>query len=193
MIASQCEPSMIPVILISFLLLTVSQAEFLVGRLREGQYEHPALNGWLTPHRARARCERDRTCGGFTYKGFITNDHSQKFKIFFFHLVLNYEDGPEDWNWVTYKAERDHIVFLNKTDPRAELLLAGKQLPLEAAKVSLLVARWIRYSFSPACSSVVPVRDGNVSDWRKEMARPLWWVPPPSPPWRGAGPVTPPG
>ena len=75
-------------------------------------------------------CSPDQTCGGFTYKGFTTNDHTQKFKTFFFHLLLNYEDGPEVWNWVTYKAERDHIVFLNKTDPGAHLLLAGKQLPL---------------------------------------------------------------
>ena len=40
---------------------------------------------------------------------------------------------------MTYKAERDHIVFLNKTDPGAELLLAGKQLPVEAAKVRVVV------------------------------------------------------
>ena len=132
---------MIPGLLLSLLLPVVCPGQFLVGRLREGQYEHlnTALNGWMTPHRARARCERDQTCGGFTYKGFITNDHTQKFKIFFFHLLLNYEDGPEVWNWVTYKAERDHIVFLNKTDPGAELLLAGKQLPVEAAKVRVVV------------------------------------------------------
>ena len=131
---------MMPTLLLPLMLVTVCRAQFLVGRLREGQYEHPALNGWMTPHRARTRCERDKTCGGFTYKGFITNDHTQKFKIFFFHLVLNYEDGPEVWNWVTYKAERDHIVFVNKTDPGAELLLAGKQLPVEAAKV-----RWRKW------------------------------------------------
>ena len=131
---------MIPAVVLTLTVLVGgSQTQFLVGRLREGQYELPGLNGWMTPHRARARCERDQTCGGFTYKGFITNDHTQKFKIFFFHLVLNYEDGPEVWNWVTYKAERDHIVFLNRTDPGAELLLAGKQLPVEAAKVIMMV------------------------------------------------------
>ena len=43
-------------------------AELLVGRLREGQYEYPRLNGWLSPGRAAARCERDPQCGGFTYK-----------------------------------------------------------------------------------------------------------------------------
>ena len=90
----------------------------------------------MTPHRAKARCERDLTCGGFTYKGFITNDQTQKFKIFFFHLILNYEEDLEVWNWVTYKAEREFLLFVNKTDRRAEYLTGGKLLSLESAKVS---------------------------------------------------------
>lgn len=120
---------------VTMVLHTLTEAEWLVGRVREGQYELPALNGWMTPYRARTRCDRDQTCGGFTYKGFITSDQTQKFKIFFFHLVLNYEDDLENWNWVTYKAEREFLVFANKTDPAATFLSGGKQLPLETAKV----------------------------------------------------------
>ena len=76
-----------------------------VGRVREGQYELPQLNGWLSPDRAAARCARHPRCGGFTYKGFITEDPTQQFNIFFFQLLLNYESSAESWNWVTYKVQ----------------------------------------------------------------------------------------
>ena len=127
---------MVNLLILLLVLPALSRAQFMVGRLREGQYEYPRLNGWMTPQRARSRCEKDLTCGGFTYKGFITNDQTQKFKIFFFHLVLNYEDDLENWNWVTYKAKREFLVFANKTDPAAEFLSGGKELPVERAKVS---------------------------------------------------------
>ena len=57
----------------------------------------------------RRRCERSDQCGGFTYKGFITSDPAQKFRIFFFHFVLNFEDGVDSWNWVTYKSEKEYL------------------------------------------------------------------------------------
>ena len=90
----------------------------------------------MTPGRARRRCEKDEECGGFTYKGFITNDTTQEFNIFFFHLVLNFEDEMETWNWVSYKADRDYIVFQNKIDSEAERYGDGKVLPVAKAKVN---------------------------------------------------------
>ena len=106
---------------------TICFSEFRIGRLREGQHEFASLNGWMTPDRARnemkysknqehnenplsrRRCERSDQCGGFTYKGFITSDPAQKFRIFFFHFVLNFEDGVDSWNWVTYKSEKEYL------------------------------------------------------------------------------------
>ena len=108
--------------LISLILLPFSSSDFLVGRLREGQFEYPKLNGWMTPARASQICDRDPKCGGFTYKGFITSDSSQEFNVFFFHLVLNFENGLESWNWVTYKAEKEFILFEKMTDPLSEAI-----------------------------------------------------------------------
>ena len=109
--------------------------EFVVGRLSEGQYEYSKLNGWMTPQRAKKRCDRDVKCGGFTYKGFITNDPTQEFRVFFFHLVLNFEDDIEVWNWVTYKAERSYIQFDDIIDPKVEFYSTGKKLTLSQAEV----------------------------------------------------------
>jgi len=89
-------------------------SKFVVGRLREGQYEYSRLNGWMTPARAKHRCDRDSKCGGFTYKGYIKQD--QPFEIFFFHLILNFESERDAWNWVTYKPdERDYVHFHGNT------------------------------------------------------------------------------
>ena len=58
--------------LVLFLLLFVFTCqvlgEFLVGRLSEGQFEYPHLNGWMTPRQAKQLCDEDQQCGGFTYK-----------------------------------------------------------------------------------------------------------------------------
>ena len=40
---------------------------------------------------------------GFTYKGFIS-EHDE-FDIFFFHLLINFEDTRDAWNWVTYQVD----------------------------------------------------------------------------------------
>ena len=112
------------------------KAEFQIGRLREGQYEYPKLNRWMTPSRAKKRCDKDEKCGGFTYKGFITNDQNQKFNIFFFHLILNFEDSVEVWNWVTYKSEKEYIKFENKTDPEAQYYGSSQLLNVAKAQVN---------------------------------------------------------
>ena len=39
---------------------------------------------------------------GFTYKGFIS-EH-EEFDIFFFHLLINFEETRNAWNWVTYQV-----------------------------------------------------------------------------------------
>ena len=108
---------------------------------------------------SRRRCERSDQCGGFTYKGFITTDPAQKFRIFFFHFVLNFEDGVDSWNWVTYKSEKEYLRqgefriqfytkasfslllilldfrFENKHDPGAEKYGSGKLLHESQAQV----------------------------------------------------------
>ena len=111
-------------------------AEFQIGRLREGQYEYPKLNGWMTPSRAKKRCDKDEKCGGFTYKGFITDEQNQKFNTFFFHLILNFEDSVEVWNWVTYKSEKEYIKFENKTDPEAQYYGGSQLLNVAKAQVN---------------------------------------------------------
>ena len=45
-----------------------AQNGFFVGRVSEGQFEYPDLNGWMTPRKAIQDCEEDKKCGGFTYK-----------------------------------------------------------------------------------------------------------------------------
>ena len=40
---------MMATLLLPLMLVTVCRAQFMVGRLREGQYELPGLNGWMTP------------------------------------------------------------------------------------------------------------------------------------------------
>ena len=49
-------------------LARVVLGEFLVGRVSEGQFEYPELNGWMSPRTAVENCENDTKCGGFTYK-----------------------------------------------------------------------------------------------------------------------------
>ena len=73
----------------------------------------------MQPSRARTICDEDPICGGFTYKGFISE--TQHFNVFFFHLVLNFENDRDAWNWVTYKAEKDYITFSGLAEPGAAL------------------------------------------------------------------------
>ena len=83
-------------------------------------------------------------CGGFTYKGFITTDSAQKFRIFFFHFVLNFEDGVDSWNWVTYKSEKEYLRFENKRDPEAEKYGSGKLSMALATSIKLIINRKFR-------------------------------------------------
>ena len=39
-----------------------------MGRISEGQFEFPELNGWMTPGQGQQLCDRQPQCGGFTYK-----------------------------------------------------------------------------------------------------------------------------
>ena len=83
-------------------------SSFLIGRLREGQWEYTRLNGWLTPDRAKLRCDRDTRCGGFTYQGVLGSTMTEE--VFFFHLATNFEGGPEAWSWVTYMPDLRRMV-----------------------------------------------------------------------------------
>ena len=96
---------------------------------------------------SRRRCERSDQCGGFTYKGFITDDPAQKFRIFFFHFVLNFEDGVDSWNWVTYKSEKEYLRFENKHDPGAEKYGSGKLLHESQAQVEKSFKIYVKMSY----------------------------------------------
>ena len=83
-------------------------ATFLVGRVREGQFEYPRLNGLLTKETAKLMCDRDKMCGGFTYKGSL--ESKQKHEVFFFHMVINIDARSSSWNWVTYRPDDRSLV-----------------------------------------------------------------------------------
>ena len=101
---------MLSVYVILLVIISAVKSSFIIGRLREGQFEYPRLNGWLTPERAKLRCDRDKLCGGFTYNG-VKGSKNQE-EVFFFHLAVNFEGGPESWSWVTYTPDnRDFISF----------------------------------------------------------------------------------
>ena len=51
-----------------------AQSGFFVGQVSEGQFEYSDLNGWMTPREAAKICEKDKKCGGFTYKVTITKN-----------------------------------------------------------------------------------------------------------------------
>ena len=50
------------------LLFKLICGSFYTGRLSEGQFEYPELNGWMTTESAKKLCDDDNMCGGFTYK-----------------------------------------------------------------------------------------------------------------------------
>ena len=50
------------------LLFKLISGGFYIGRLSEGQFEYPALNGWMTTASAKKLCDDDNMCGGFTFK-----------------------------------------------------------------------------------------------------------------------------
>ena len=54
--------------------IRITQSGFFVGRVSEGQFEYSDLNGWMTPREAAKLCEKDKKCGGFTYKVTITQN-----------------------------------------------------------------------------------------------------------------------
>ena len=63
------------------LLFNLVAGGFHIGRLSEGQFEYPALNGWMTADSAKQLCDNDSVCGGFTYK---VLSHSMSKHIFLF-------------------------------------------------------------------------------------------------------------
>ena len=103
---------------IYFFILRTVVTEFIVGRVLEGQFEYPALNGWMTPGRAKEICDQDPACGGFTYKvcsrklnnlnssfqGSVLLD--REFDIFFFHLIINVQKDEKSWKWIYYLPDR---------------------------------------------------------------------------------------
>jgi len=136
------------------LILHSCHAGFMVGRLREGQFEYSKANGWMSPATARFICEKDERCGGFTYKGFIS-EH-EEFDIFFFHLLINFEETRDAWNWVTYQAEREYITFSDMIIPGGPTLTQYDGLVPTAARTRCLRMRG-------KCAAVLLDRGGRAS------------------------------
>lgn len=141
-------------IFILFFLVSSCYAGFMVGRLREGQFEYSKANGWMSPATARYLCEKDQRCGGFTYKGFIS-EHDE-FDIFFFHLIINFEDTRDAWNWVTYQADRDYITFSDMIIPGGPTLTQYEGLAPTSARTRCLRMRG-------KCAGVLLDRGGTAS------------------------------
>ena len=65
-----------------------------IGRIVEGQFEYPELNGWMTPLEAIHICENDEKCAAFTYKVCLTNLYSSsKYEITKGHQNHGYKSG----------------------------------------------------------------------------------------------------
>ena len=73
-------------------------------------------------------------------RGLFHQIHYQ-FNIFFFYLVLNFEDGAESWHWVTYKADKEFILFENMTDPSAKQVTDLKSLSPSSTRTKCLRMR----------------------------------------------------
>ena len=86
-----------------------------VGRTPPSSFEYNRINGFYFPKQAKAVCENDLQCGGFTFKGSkrITNI---KREVYFFHYInerSSYLTTSIKYpHWTTYVVgSRDHIVL----------------------------------------------------------------------------------
>ena len=56
------------ILIVTFIVSEVS-TDFYAGRISPGKFEYPKYNGWMLVEEAKAKCQNDLACGGFTFKG----------------------------------------------------------------------------------------------------------------------------
>ena len=86
-----------------------------IGRTPPSSFEYPKINGFFSPKQAKAICERDVQCGGFTFKG------SKRIKyivpeVYFFHFIDNNSSYLTTEikfpHWTSYiVGSRDYIII----------------------------------------------------------------------------------
>ena len=98
------------------LLLLVCQgsfSEFHAGRTKPGKFEYSELNGRMLVEDAKAKCENDLACGGFTFKGsYKTKDHAME--MYFFHVIPDHNDFKYLY-WSTYRVNRKYVKLSKVT------------------------------------------------------------------------------
>ena len=89
------------------LLVCKTFSEFHAGRTKPGKFEYPELNGRMLVGEAKAKCENDLACGGFTFKGsYKTVNHAME--MYFFHVISDHNDFKHLY-WSTYKVNRKYV------------------------------------------------------------------------------------
>ena len=82
-------------------------SEFYAGRTKPRKFEYPELNGRMLVGEARAKCEQDLACGGFTFKGsYKTVNYAME--MYFFHVISDQNDFKHLY-WSTYKVDRKFV------------------------------------------------------------------------------------
>lgn len=101
-------------ILISQLTLSAKSVKtgFYPGRVPPTKFEYPKYNGWMIPSKAVELCEEDLACGGFTFKGAFSIDHTPV-EVYFFHFIKDLDDKLDNFNhWSTYRVSRRKYAIL---------------------------------------------------------------------------------
>ena len=99
--------------LLLLLICKPASSEFHAGRTKPGIFEYPELNGRLLVEEAKAKCENDLACGGFTFKGsYKTANHAME--MYFFHVIPNHNDFKHLY-WSTYRVNRKYVKLSKVT------------------------------------------------------------------------------
>ena len=85
-----------------------------IGRAPPSHFEYPRINGFYSPKQAKAICEKDVQCGGFTFKGTKRIKYIVP-EVYFFHFINESSSylttEVKHPHWTSYiVGSRDHIV-----------------------------------------------------------------------------------
>ena len=101
-----------------------------VGRTPPSSFEYSKINGFYTPNQAQSVCEKDRQCGGFTFKG-TKRVKDMIPEVYFFHYIdksSKYITTEIKYpHWTTYiVGSRDYIIiggsYLSQSNNRRRLI-----------------------------------------------------------------------
>ena len=135
LVTKKLQANMLPHISIFCILalFAPSNGNFFAGRTPPGKFEYPDLNGLLTPDEAKAKCDSDEACGGFTFKGSFAN-HNHPVLVYFFHVILvNCVDIQTHSYWSTYQVDRNYVKLEHDAN-LSDLTLAIKKDTKKGAK-----------------------------------------------------------